>query len=163
MVGMTLMPETTRKDATILVVDDEEDTATLLCDVLRRRGYNVEAVHSGAACLDYLRDGPVDVVVTDVQMPGMSGIELCEQLYVRYPDVAPIVLPGYGGVDNAISAIRAGAYDFLTKPVTGDTLQVAIDRALEHFALQREVKRLYIERPSNAGVEGIVGDSPAVR
>ena len=109
--------------AAVLVVDDENETATLLRDLLNKRGYRADAVMSGTACLEYLRDNPVDVVVADVQMPGMSGIELCEHLYVRYPDVATIVLTGYGRLDTAIAAIRAGAYDFLTKPTTGDALR----------------------------------------
>ena len=150
--------------ARLLVVDDEDETAQLLRDVLTRRGFRAESVSSGAACLDYLRNHPVDVVVIDVQMPGMSGIELCEQLYVRFPDVAPIVLTGYGRLDTAIAAIRAGAYDFLTKPATGDVLQLAIERALEHFALQREVKRLASsEGPSDGPIEGLIGESVAIR
>src|SRR5689334_2585291 len=149
--------------ARLLVVDDEDETAQLLRDVLTRRGYRAESVSSGAACLDYLRNHPVDVVVIDVQMPGMSGIELCEQLYVRFPDVAPIVLTGYGRLDTAVAAIRAGAYDFLTKPATGDVLQLAIERALDHFALQREVKRLGSsdEGPSDDPIEGLIGESVA--
>ena len=74
-----------------------------------------------------MRRDPVEVVVSDVQMPGMSGIELCDQLYRRYPDCAPIVLTGYGRLDTAISALRAGAWDFITKPVKGDVLELAID------------------------------------
>jgi two-component system response regulator HydG len=150
--------------ATVLVVDDEDETAHLLRDVLCRRGYRAESVSSGAACLDHLRNHPVDVVVIDVQMPGMSGIELCEQLYVRFPDVAPIVLTGYGRLDTAIAAIRAGAYDFLTKPASGEALQIAIDRALEHFALQREVKRLASsDAPTDEPIEGLIGESPVIR
>jgi two-component system response regulator HydG len=149
--------------AAVLVVDDENETATLLRDVLVKRGYRADCVGSGAACLEYLRDNPVDVVVADFQMPGMSGIQLCEHLYVRFPDVAPIVLTGYGRLDTAIAAIRAGAYDFLTKPATGDALQIAIDRALDHFALQREVKRLASERPSDEPIEGLLGESAAIR
>ncbi|HWU91490.1 MAG TPA: response regulator, partial [Kofleriaceae bacterium] len=86
--------------AAVLVVDDESETASLLRDLLVKRGYRADAVTSGAACLEYLRDNPVDVVVADVQMPGMSGIQLCEHLYVRFPDVAPIVLTGYGRLDT---------------------------------------------------------------
>src|SRR5688500_10017871 len=86
---------TARADARILIVDDEEDTAVLLTNVLRKRGFSADAVFSGAECLAYLRRDPVDVVISDIQMPGMSGIELCEQLYRRYPDIAPIVLTGY--------------------------------------------------------------------
>jgi two-component system response regulator HydG len=154
---------TARAEATVLIVDDEEDTAQLLCDVLRKRGFAVEAVYSASQCLEHLRRDPVDVVVTDVQMPGMSGIELCDQLYKRYPDCAPIVLTGYGRLDTAVAAMRAGAYDFITKPVKGDVLELAIDRALEHFRLQREVKRLQNQRTSDAPIEGIVGESSAIR
>ena len=154
---------TARAEATVLIVDDEEDTAQLLCDVLRKRGFAVEAVYSANQCLEHLRRDPVDVVVTDVQMPGMSGIELCDQLYKRYPDCAPIVLTGYGRLDTAVAAMRAGAYDFITKPVKGDVLELAIDRALEHFRLQREVKRLQNQRTSDAPIEGIVGESSAIR
>jgi len=150
---------TARADARILIVDDEEDTADLLTSILRKRGFTVDAVSSAAECLAYLRHDPVDVVISDVQMPGMSGIELCEQLYRRFPDIAPIVLTGYGRLDTAIAAMRAGAWDFLTKPATGDVLEVTIDRALQHFALQREVKRLSNQRSSDEPIEDLLGES----
>ncbi|MBL0212314.1 MAG: sigma-54-dependent Fis family transcriptional regulator [Myxococcales bacterium] len=154
---------TTRAEARILIVDDDEDTAMLLRDALRVRGFTVDAVFSAVACLAYLRQDPVDVVISDVQMPGMTGIELCEQLYRRYPDCAPIVLTGFGQLDTAISALRAGAWDFLTKPVKTDVLEVAIDRALEHFALQREVKRLTRQSESSEPIEDMLGESSAIR
>ncbi len=152
-----------RADARILIVDDEEDTALLLRDVLRKRGYHVEALYSAAECLEYMRRDPADVVISDIQMPSMSGIELCEQLYQRYPDCAPIVLTGYGRLDTAIAALRAGAWDFLTKPASGDILEIAIDRALEEFALQREVKRLITERSSEEPIEDMIGESSPMR
>jgi two-component system, NtrC family, response regulator AtoC len=154
---------TSRADARILIVDDEEDTALLLRDALRRRGFTVDAVLSGAECLAYMRQDPVDVVISDVQMPGMTGIELCDQLYRRYPDCAPIVLTGFGQLDTAVAALRVGAWDFLTKPVKSEVLEVAIDRALEHFALQREVKRLELARASTEPIEDMLGDSTAIR
>ncbi|NVB81599.1 MAG: sigma-54-dependent Fis family transcriptional regulator [Kofleriaceae bacterium] len=154
---------TQRADARILIVDDEEDTALLLRDVLRKRGYHVEALLSAAECLEYMRRDPADVVISDIQMPNMSGIELCEQLYQRYPDCAPIVLTGYGRLDTAIAALRAGAWDFLTKPASGDILEIAIDRALEEFALQREVKRLITERSSEEPIEDMIGESSPMR
>ncbi|HEU0034973.1 MAG TPA: sigma-54 dependent transcriptional regulator [Kofleriaceae bacterium] len=149
--------------ARVLLVDDEEDTALLLRDILRKRGFEAEAVFSGAAALDSLRRDPVDVVITDVQMPQMTGIELCAQLYDRYPDIAPIVLTGFGRLDVAIAAMRAGAFDFINKPVKADALEFAVRRALEHFALQREVKRLTTERASTVPIDGLVGDSPVMR
>jgi DNA-binding NtrC family response regulator len=154
---------TDRANARILIVDDEEDTSHLLCEALRRRGFTVDAVASGVACLAYMRGDPVDVVVSDVQMPGMTGIELCDQLYRRYPDCAPIVLTGHGQLETAIAALRVGAWDFLTKPVKTDVLEVAIDRALEHFALQREVMRLTQQSVKDQPIEDMLGDSSAIR
>jgi two-component system response regulator HydG len=102
------------------------------------------------------------VVVTDVQMTGMSGIELCQELRQRYPDLLPLVLTGQGGLDTAIAAIRAGAYDFITKPVKVDALAIAVGRALEHLSLRREVRRLRIA-DRELPIDGIAGSSPAIR
>jgi DNA-binding NtrC family response regulator len=155
------MPDA-RTHARILIVDDEEETAMLLVAVLRKRGFTADYVLSGADALEHLRRDPVEVVIADVQMPGMSGIELCEQLYIRYPDVAPIVLTGYGRIDTAIAAMRAGAWDFITKPATGEILEVAITRALEHFTLQREVKRLATQRVADQPIEELLGESSSM-
>ena len=126
----------------VLVVDDDEDTALLLGEALRRRGVQASVVHSAAACLEHVRSNPVDVVVTDVQMPGMSGIDLCHELNIRHPELRVIVLTGVGDLEKAVGAIRAGAYDFINKPVRTDVLEIAIKRAFEHLAVKREVKRL---------------------
>ncbi len=150
-------------NATILIVDDDEDTGSLLSDSLRKRGFDVEAVTSARACLDKLRTEQVDVVVTDVQMPEMSGIELCQQLQQRHPDLLTIVLTGQSGLETAIAAIRAGAYDFVTKPVKVDALAIAVGRAVEHLSLRREVRRLRSAADRNIPIDGITGSSPAIR
>ena len=147
--------------STILIVDDEADSAAILRDLLARRGYRTVAVSSGMQCLEYLRSGVADIVITDIQMPVMSGIELCRELQARRPDLVPIVVTGVADLDNAIGAIRAGAYDFITKPVKLDLLEIAIQRALEHLAMRREVTRLRLE-PTTA-IDGIIGSSPAIR
>jgi two-component system response regulator HydG len=149
-------------NGTILIVDDDDDTAILLRDSLRKRGFAVDAVNSAQQCLEHLRTDPADVVVTDVQMSGMSGIELCQELRQRYPDLLPLVLTGQGGLDTAIAAIRAGAYDFITKPVKVDALAIAVSRALEHLGLKREVKRLRLYA-ENLPIDGMAGSSPAIR
>src|SRR5947208_10463363 len=95
-------------------------------------------------------------------MAGMSGIELCQELRQRHPDLLPIVLTGQGGLDTAIAAIRAGEYDFITKPVKVDALAIAVGRALEHLSLKREVKRLR-SAASDIPIDGIAGSSPAIR
>ncbi len=150
-------------NGTILIVDDDDDTAILLRDSLKKRGFDVECVNSAQQCLDRLRTEAVDVVVTDVQMTGMSGIELCVELRQRYPDLLPIVLTGQGGLETAIAAIRAGAYDFITKPVKVDALAISVGRALEHLSLKREVKRLRTAADRDLPIDGIAGSSPAIR
>ena len=146
----------------VLIVEDEPETATLLADSLRRRGFKVDAVYSGEECLEYLKTNKVDVVVTDVRMPGMDGIELCRQLRERYTDLLPLVITGVGGIDTVISAIRAGAYDYISKPVKVDALEIAVGRAIEHLELQRELKRLRTVNAAMA-IEGIAGESPAIK
>jgi two-component system response regulator HydG len=147
---------------TILVVDDQPDAAELLRDVLRKRGYDVEAVKSGQLCLDYLRIHATDVVLTDVEMPGMSGIDLCATLRDRHPDLLPIVVTGHSDFATAIAAIRAGAYDFVAKPFSIDAVGAAVSRALEYLALKREVRRLQAAE-GHRTVGGIDGDSPRIR
>ncbi len=148
---------------TILIVDDEEDTAVLLRDLLRQRGFDVTAVSSGQPCLEQLRDHPADVVVTDVQMPGMSGIELCARLRERHPDLLPTIVTGHNDLDTAIAAIRSGAFDFILKPLKIEAVELAVSRALEHLALKREVKRLRAEARRDETIDGIAGNSRAIR
>ena len=148
---------------TILVVDDDDDSAWLLRDILRDRGFHADAVASGYAALEHLRTTPADVVVTDVLMPGMTGIELCQQLRERHPELLPIVLTCQTGIETAIAAIRGGAYDYLTKPVKVEALEIAVSRAIEHLLLRREVRRLRSAADRDLPIGGIAGDSPAIR
>src|SRR5262245_43811123 len=145
----------------ILVVDDEATTAELLAESLQQRGYAADAVSSGRACLERLASASADVVLIDVMMPEMSGIELCQAIREKYRDVLPIVLTGRYGTDVAIAAIRAGAYDYITKPVTIRALEIILARALDHLALQHELDRL--RDTSEDAVGGVVGSSAAIR
>ncbi|MEO8704557.1 MAG: sigma-54 dependent transcriptional regulator, partial [Kofleriaceae bacterium] len=147
----------------ILIVDDDEDTAALLVEALRRRGFDVDSVSSGEACLERVRNAAIDVVVTDAQMPGISGVDLVKVLHERHPDLLPIVLTGVGNLDLAVAAIRAGAYDFLSKPVRTDVLEAAIRRALDHLDVRQDVKRLRAAADRNQPIEGVAGSSPALR
>jgi len=146
----------------VLVVDDDDDAAQLMTEGLRKRGIATRAVGSGTAALEFLRDNPCDVVVTDVHMAGMTGIELCEQLKVSNRDVLSIVVTGNGELPTAVAAIRAGAFDFVTKPLKLDALAIAVSRALEHLGLKRELLRLR-ETAASPAPSGIAGTSPAIR
>lgn len=116
---------------TVVVVDDDEDAAVLLRELLERRGYRALAAHSASECLAYVDCEDVNVVVTDIKMPGMSGVELCRELRARSPDVHVIVLSGSIEREHAASARHAGAREFIIKPVKIDLLERAIARAVE--------------------------------
>ncbi|HET9621930.1 MAG TPA: sigma-54 dependent transcriptional regulator [Kofleriaceae bacterium] len=149
-------------NGSVLVVDDDVDTAQLLRDGLRRRGLSVNSVHSAQECLARLATDAVDVVVTDIYMTDMTGLELCEQIRQRHPDVLSIVITGQSTLENAIGAIRAGAYDFILKPIKLDTLAVAVGRALSHLLLLRELRHLRAVVEGEPP-DGIAGNSPAIR
>ena len=147
----------------VLIVDDDDDTRTLLSEGLKRRGFTVDRAASARECLEQVRDRDVDVVVTDVQMPGLSGVQLCEQLRERHPHVLSIVLTGLGTYDTAIEAVRSGAYDFLTKPLKMDVLVVALERAFEHLSVAREATRLRQAVDLATPIPTLIGTSPAIR
>jgi len=147
----------------LLLVDDDEDTRTLLFHGLERRGLNVAMVASAAEALEWVRDHDIDVVVTDVQMPGMGGVQLCEQLRLRHPHVLVLLLTGLGTYDTAIDAVRSGAYDYLTKPVKMDVLVVALQRAFDHLSVAREVRRLRHVADLVTPIPSLIGTSPVMR
>ncbi len=149
-------------NGTIMVVDDDVDTAMLLRDALRRRGFEVHESHSAVECLEQLQNRDADLVITDIRMPEMSGLELCRELKERRPEVLSILITGQGDVETAIAAIRAGAYDFITKPIKIDSLAISVARAMDHLALRREVKRLRTAERLMPG-DGIAGSSAATK
>jgi two-component system, NtrC family, response regulator HydG len=114
----------------ILIVDDDEDVRFLLSTLLKRRGFEVETVDSAASCLKKLSAMPACVVVTDYQMPGMSGLELCTAVRERHPGTVAIVMSGAASPALAARAIDCGAFQFLPKPVSASTLEATLPSAL---------------------------------
>ena len=146
----------------VLLVDDDASLGETLEIALRKRGLNVSWHASGADALAALDRADYDVVVTDLSMRGMGGIELCERVAQNRPDVPVIVLTAFGSLDSAIDAIRAGAYDFI-KPVEVAALAIAIERAANHHALREEVKRLRLEVLDRPRDNELIGDSAPMR
>ncbi len=146
----------------VLVVDDDADARELLERELGRRGFEVASAESADRALQLLGERPFEVVVTDLRMPGTTGIQLCEQVARAFPDVAVIVITAFGSMDDAIHAIRAGAYDFITKPFEVAQLAIALERALQHRALTVEVKRLRATLADRTHFEELIGESPAM-
>jgi len=148
----------------VLVVDDDRALCETLEVGLRKRGYDVGWRTSAADAIGALDVEPSDAVITDLNMRGSSGIDLCTRVAERWPDVPVLVLTAFGSLETAVQAIRAGAYDFISKPVEMDVLAIALDRAIKHKQLRDEVKRLRDEaarapqRPAD-----LVGDSEAMR
>lgn len=110
----------------VLVVDDEVDFATALAARLRRRGFAADAVFDGAAGLHRAAEGDIDVLVLDLRMPGMDGLETLRQVRRAAPAVRVIVLTGHGTVESGIEGMQIGAADFLQKPADIETLSAAI-------------------------------------
>jgi len=121
----------------VLVVDDEAGCADLFAEILRREGHDVRAVYSGIEALEGFREWPADVVITDMVMPGMDGMELLARIKELYPDVEVIVLTGYGGIEDAVEAMRRGAADFLPKPFRPDELKRLVVSCLRKKSISR--------------------------
>jgi DNA-binding NtrC family response regulator len=147
----------------ILVVDDDVDEAELLRDLLVRRGYDASLALRADLALAAIANDDIAVIVTDVRMHGMSGIELCQQVHARQPDLPVIVVTGQADVETAVGALRAGAWDFVTKPLNPEAVVAAVGRAVAHHELRDELMRLRKALDAYKPIDGIVGDSAVIR
>jgi two-component system, NtrC family, response regulator AtoC len=146
----------------VLIVDDDEPLCQTIEAGLVKRDFDVSWRTSGEDALALLDTGDFHVVVTDLHMARLDGIELCKRVAERRPDIPVVVLTSFGSFDSAVAAIRAGAYDFISKPVQMDVLAIALRRAAEHKLLREEVRRLRSAAPASEGGE-LLGTSPAMR
>jgi two-component system response regulator AtoC len=149
--------------ARVLYVDDDESMRDVVATRLAARDYEIATASGGDEATAYLGTHDVDVVVTDLRMRGMSGTQLCTWVADNRPTTPVLVITAFGSLETAIAAMRAGAYDFLTKPVEIETLAIAIERAAQHRHLRDEVQRLrrVVERQSDASE--LMGESPVMR
>lgn len=130
------------RDHTILVVDDETSVVELLSEYLRTRGHTVCVASDGVEALDRLEEGGIDVVLTDMKMPRVSGPELLATIKLRAYPVATILMTGQGTIDGAVRSLKGGAQDYLLKPFSLRDLYAALGRAAERLKLERETLRL---------------------
>jgi two-component system NtrC family response regulator len=144
---------------TILVADDEPAQRQLLGGFLAKRGWSVELAAGGAEALAILRRTAVDLVLADYRMPDLSGIELLKASQELNPEVPVVLITAYGSIASAVEAMKAGAYDYLTKPIELDELVYLIQRIAERRQLLAEVQELRTQLRERFRVEGIVGDS----
>jgi two-component system response regulator HydG len=147
----------------VLIVDDDAAMCAVLSAQLSRRDFAVTAMTDPGAAFDALRAGDFDVVVTDLNMRGMNGIELCERIVANRADIPVVVITAFGSLETAIAAIRVGAYDFVPKPFEIEALVLALDRAAQHRALRDEVRRLRQVVLESRRLDEIIGESPAMK
>ena len=147
----------------VLVVDDERAVRTALQLHLAQRSMPVDFAENAEQALSALRERPFDLVITDVRMPGPSGIELLTALRARYPDVPVVVMTGQASVSDAVTAMKNGAADYVLKPLAREELFIILDRVLEQRALRNEVTQLRHQVHQQYGFENIVGTSEIMR
>jgi DNA-binding NtrC family response regulator len=159
-----LKPSDKRKPGTsILVVDDEYIVLESLAEWFRQDGYHVDAARNGKEALSRVAQGHYDIAFIDIKMPGMDGLELQGRLASADPDMTIIVMTAYASVESAVKSLKAGAYDYITKPFDPDELSHLVKRATEHRSLRSENIRLKEHLQSIALPTGIVGSSPGMR
>jgi two-component system response regulator HydG len=147
----------------VLVVDDVQDDCDLLCSVLAREGLHAVPTTSVNHALDQLEREDFDVVLTDLAMVDIGGIEMCKRVSGINPGLPVVVVTGAGSMAAAVAAMRAGAYDFITKPIDPVLLGLSVARAIRHRTVHAEVKRLRDAVNVSAGAPGIVGSSRAMQ
>jgi two-component system, NtrC family, response regulator HydG len=143
--------------ARVLVVEDEAYVRDSLLELLQARGFRVDGASGVAEAMRLLERTPVDVVLTDLRMPELTGLDLVRRLQDTAPEVPVIVLTGHGSVSSAVECLQAGASDFILKPADPGALEIALTRAMEARALRREVR--YLRGTTTAGA--LLGQSPA--
>jgi two-component system response regulator AtoC len=147
----------------VLIVEDERVLAEAMSDYLARHGFETAMAGSGEAALDAIHRSEPDLVVLDYQLPGMDGLEVLREIRQRAPQAAVVMLTAHGSVKTAVEAMRAGAFDYLTKPADLEELALVLGRARSHARLERELHLLQGAGGRGAPGERIVGTSEATR
>ncbi|HIA14984.1 MAG TPA: sigma-54-dependent Fis family transcriptional regulator, partial [Nitrospirales bacterium] len=161
-IALTDTSRATTTEAGILVVDDDVSARKTLVSLLESVGYGVTAVGNAEEAADIMRRSSIDLVLTDLRLPGIDGIDLLRQLQRADNRVLGIVLTGYGSVTEAVRAMKAGAFDFITKPFDLDAVEVSVQRAVEFLKLKEENYRLHLAVRDKYRFENLVGNSPAM-
>jgi DNA-binding NtrC family response regulator len=147
------------RNGRILVVDDEESLRRVVQVQLEQRGYEVATASSAEEALVQMSKAAPELVISDLRMPGKSGLDLLKEVRQLYPGTQVIMLTAFGTVENAVEAMQAGAYHYVTKPVHFSELAVVVDRALEHCRLLEQVTNLRQSLNEKYGFENIIGHS----
>ncbi|AYF90000.1 sigma-54-dependent Fis family transcriptional regulator [Pseudomonas sp. DY-1] len=146
----------------VLIVEDDEMLAGNIQTYLERKNFEALVCHSAEEALELLRDQVPDVLLTDNSLPGMSGHELIREVSNRAPQIKPIMMTGYGNIEDAVQAMKAGAFHYLTKPVALAELKLLLDKALDAQRLEHKLDFYQSRAAQNAGLAALIGESPAM-
>ncbi len=152
-----------KKTASILVVEDEEKMRELLQKILSTEGYVVQTTSNGSAALSMIEENPFDIVLTDVKMPGLGGIELLKAIKGISPETYVIIMTAFGTIDSAVEAMKQGAYDYISKPFKMDEIRILLKKILDEKALRHEVDTLRREVKRRYQYSNIIGKSKSMQ
>ena len=144
---------------TVLIVDDERNYLLVLEELLSEEGYQVITAEGGRRGLECIEENDCDVVITDMKMPGMDGMEFMERVKVRLPDIPVIMMTAFGSVEKAVEAMRKGAFDYILKPFKNEELKLTIIKAIDHYDLVRQNRQMARELQGKYHFGNIVGKS----
>ncbi len=147
----------------LLIVDDDTAMREMLSSLFRGRGYAVEEAESAAGALERAGEQCFDVVLSDIRMPGKTGIEMVGELRGRLPETPIVLMTAFGSIDSAVESMRAGAFDYITKPFEPDAVVLTIERALERRALEEENRRLRRALDQTSSFGDLIGESTIMR
>ncbi|HSA77709.1 MAG TPA: response regulator, partial [Nitrospirota bacterium] len=151
------------KKPSILLIDDDDSLRRVMEFNLTEAGYTVQTAHSGEEGLKLFERGLFDAVITDITMPGMSGMEVLAKIRERSEGLPVIVITAYGTIESAVEAMKKGAFDYITKPFNRDELRLTLDKALRMRRLEKENVELRAEVTDRYRFESIVGSSEQIR
>jgi len=151
------------KSGKILIVDDDPGHRTTLKTITRSWGYAVDTADDGETAVQRVKSETVDLILMDVRMAGMSGIQALAQIRAHNPSLPVIIMTAYSSVESAVEALKSGAYDYLIKPLDFEALKLTIERASEHAGLKAENERLRAQLRARPDASGIIGKSPAMK
>jgi DNA-binding NtrC family response regulator len=150
------------QDSRVLIVDDDNETLELLREIVSKEGYQVDTAEHAQAALNKIAQEKPDVVITDLHMPGMDGLALLAELKSRAPEILVILLTAYGSLKTTVDGIKAGAFDYLSKPFIVDEIRLVVRRALEHKHVLTENQALKKQLRDRYRFDNIVGSSPGM-
>ena len=148
---------------TILIVDDEKNYLTILSALLEEEGYEVLSAPGGQAAFEIHKNSDLDLILTDMKMPGMDGIELLENIKADDPDLPVIMMTAHGTVDKAVEAMQKGAYTYILKPFDNERLIIYVKKAITTYQVVKENRRLRDAVESQFRFDNIIGKSKKMR